>query len=285
MNSTKKLEINQNGMDPSEFEEWRKSVFAAVLGTKSGERFAGASLAYDRGTIDFEILKDSECPDDIAAICPMTTFLGANFMVPLTKGQVYEYLDAWTAAGRPEMYQWPVGVAGHAGNIVAIAMNDPCRAVSPRITMNAQARARMIADGRYTDWKPYRRSVEAAFATMEASMTESMRKSLAEVPEYVRAISTGDLLGMLNQTKTKAICGHRIIADVVHDTISNVIRPRGAHKQREDESDADYALRFKRAVDAAHGLRALSRSELSEQSCIEGYLSGLRSEFSMIKLT
>lgn len=285
MNPIKKLEIHQVGLDPSDFEAWRKSVFAVVLATKSGERFAGASLAYDRGTIDLEILKDSESPDDIAAVCPMTTFLGTNFMVPITKGQVYTYLDAWNAAGRPAVYQWPQAVAGHPENPVVIALNDPCRSVSPRETMTTAARARMIADGRYTDWKPYRRSVEAAFATMEANMTESMRQELADTPEYLRAVSTGDLLGMLNQVKMKAICGHRILSDVIHDAIANVINPRGMHKQQEEEPDADYALRFRRIVNAAHGLRALSRSDLTEQSCIEGYLSGLRSAFATIKLT
>ena len=284
MSTTKKLDITQNGTDPNDFETWRKEVFASILATRSGERFSGASLAYDRGTIDLEILKDSECPEDIAAICPMTTFLGANFMVPLTKGQTYAYLEEWNAAGRPDAYQWPQAVAGLPNNPVAITANDPCRAIRPRETLTAGQRLRMNQEGRHTDWKPYRRCVEAAFALMQANMTESMRQELTSEPEYLNAISAGDLLGMLNQAKKKAICGHRILSNVIHDAISRVTGPSGEHMQQDKETDAEYALRFKRLVDAAHGLRALNNSVLTEESCIEGYLLGIRPAFHTVKL-
>ena len=280
----RKLDMTQSGTDPNDFESWRKEVFAAVLATRSGERFSGASLAYDRGTMDFEILKDSECPEEIAAICPMTTFLGANFMVPLTKGQAYAYLDAWNAAGRPDVYQWPQAVAGHPANPVAIAANDPCRALRPKETLTAGQRARMNQEGRHTEWKPYRRCVEAAFAIMQANMTESMRQELTSEPEYLAAVSAGDLLGMLNQTKRKAICGHRILSNVIHDAISRVTGPTGEYLQLERETDAEYALRFRRLVDAAHGLRALNNSVLTEEACIEGYLLGIRPAFQQVKL-
>lgn len=99
-----KLELLQGGIDPNKFESWRREAFEAVLASRSGSGFAGASLAYTRGTIDLEVLKDSECPGSMTAICPMTKFLGVTFMVPLSKDEVYSYMENWVNAGRPDSF-------------------------------------------------------------------------------------------------------------------------------------------------------------------------------------
>ena len=90
-----KLDITTSGMDPNDFEQWRKGVFATILEGKSGAALAGSSLCYDRGHMDLDILADSDCPGH------MTLYTA------LTKDQVYSYMDQWTAAGRPDVYQWP----------------------------------------------------------------------------------------------------------------------------------------------------------------------------------
>ncbi len=141
--TTKKLDLVQEGADPSEYEEWRKDVFAAVIASRSGSGLAGASLSYGKGHMDPNVLADSECPDDMTAVSALTMFLGVKCHSPLTKGNMYQYWDPWSAAGKPTVYQRDQATAGHpTPNPVTISQVDPCWAVKPRETTTQQQRTR-----------------------------------------------------------------------------------------------------------------------------------------------
>ncbi len=63
-------------------------------------------------------------------------------------------------------------------------------------------RQRMIS--RNTDRKPYKSSINGAFAIIQSRMTDSMMRSLDEEARYTRAVFEGDLLAANNQIKIKA---------------------------------------------------------------------------------
>lgn len=278
----KTLDLVRDGLDPSAVEVWRKQVFAVILSGRGGTAFAGASLAYDRGTVDFEIMKEADCPDSLTAVMANTTFLGMRFAASLTKGQVYLYTDQWIAAGRPNQYQWPPQNGQPLLAPVEIANNDPCRSVKPRETLTAAQRQRMAQEGRSTEWKHYKRTMDGAFAILQAHMSEAMNFAMNQVGAYTLAMSSGDLLEGLSRTKVKAICGTRSLAKVISKAVRNVLEPKETgHQQRENESEEAYTARFKKAVDAAHGLRILGESvtPLSESDCVRGLLNGLRKGF------
>ena len=280
-----KLDLLQSGMDPSAFETWRREAFDAVLASRSGSGFAGASLAYARGTMDLEVLKDSECPGSMTAVCPMTKFLGVNFMVPLSKDEVYAYVENWYNAGRPDNFVWPVAAGMQPAAPVPIPANDPCRSVRPREQLTPAMRQRMISEGRSTDWKPYKRSIDGAFAIIQSRMTDSMMRSLEEEARYARAVIEGDLLAAINQIKIKAIGGYRLLPMIVSRAISDVLDPRkNNHEQQEREPAEEYTARFKRMVESAHSLRALNGSPLLEEHCILGLFKGLNRHFNAIKV-
>lgn len=279
---TKNLELTRDGLDPSAVEKWRKQVFAVILSGRGGVAFAGASLAYDRGTIDFEVLKDADCPDHVTAVMANTTFLGMRFAAPLTKGQVYQYTDHWIAAGRPNQYVWPPRDGQPPLAPVEISNNDPCRSVKPLETLTAAQRQRMAQEGRSSEWKHYKRTMDGAFAILQAHMGEALNFAMNQISEYSLAMSSGDLLEVIGRTKIKAICGTRTLAKVVTKAVRNVIDPRETgHHQKESETEEEYTARFKKAVDAAHSLRILGETvtPLSENDCIRGLLTGLRKGF------
>ena len=278
----KSLDLTREGLDPSDVEAWRRSVFAVILSGRGGTAFAGASLAYDRGTIDFEIMKDADCPENMTAVMANTTFLGMRFAAPLTKDQVYLYTDQWIAAGRPNQYLWPPQNGQPPLAPVEIMGNDPCRSVKPRETLTAAQRQRMTQEGRSGEWKHYKRTMDGAFAVLQAHMSEAMNFSMNQLGAYTLAMSSGDLLEGLSRIKVKAICGTRPLAKVISKAVRNVIEPKETgHHQREGESEESYTARFKKAVDAAHGLRILGETvaPLSESDCIRGLLNGLRKGF------
>ena len=97
----KKLDIVQEGIDPSDFEAWRKDVFSAIIGSRSSSGLAGSSLSFSKGHMDLNVLADSECPDDMTAVLSLTTFLqlvpGSQILRAAHKGpsvSVHRSLDS-----------------------------------------------------------------------------------------------------------------------------------------------------------------------------------------------
>lgn len=278
-----KLDLTACGIDPSDFEGWRKNVFASILANRSTSNFAGAALAYERGTIDMEILKDSECPGTITAIYPMQMFMGNRFMGSLTKDQVYANHDLWVLAGRPGAYAWPAA-AGQPVTLT-VASNDPCHSVLPREHMSALQRQRLLAEGRYTDWKPYKRCMDGAFAVVQAHMTEAMNIAMGEIAVYSRAVNSGDLLAAMHEVKIKAVCGNRLQSVVINQAVRDAQDPRHSRShQKTEESEEEYTSRFKKIVQTAHTLRVLDGTPLSETDCVRGLFHGLKSAFDVVKL-
>ena len=168
---------------------------------------------------------------------------------------------------------------------VPISANDPCRSVRQREQLSPDMRQRMINEGRSTDWKPYKRSIDGAFAIIQSRMTESMMRSLEEEAKYARAVIEGDLLAAIHQIKVKAIGGYRLLPMIVSRAISDVLDPRdNNHKQQENEPAEEYTTRFKKMVESAHSLRALNGSPLLEAHCILGLFKGLNRHFDAIKV-
>jgi hypothetical protein len=270
----------QEGVSPIVFDNWRKETFAHILDSKAGSLLAGSFLAYERGHADFLILANPECPEDMVAISPLTTFLGAKFNVPLSKEQVYRYVGAWAAAGRQAVYQWPAIAGQPQTNPVAVSATDPCRAVRPRETSSADTQ-----DSRRKEFRAHTRSVQSAIAILQSNMTEALRQELETSGDYCNAVTSGDLLAMLAEVEKRVICGNRMKEEVVSAALRNVTNPQeSGHQQGQAETDEAYISRFRGLVSAAHKVRLMNGTALSEAGCISGFLAGLRPEFDTPKL-
>ena len=212
MNSstTQRLDVKSEGIDPSDFETWRKASFAYFLASKSGSNLAGTSLAFNDGHVDFAILADPECPEDMTAVSPLITFLGTKFYSALNKGQVYQYMEHWIAAGRPTTYQWPQTPGRPTQGPVTITAFDPCWSVKPRESTTAAQRAKNLAEGRISEFKKYLKSFQVAVSMLQENLSESMNQEMASNGDYRKAIANGDLLAMMAALERKAICGHRM---------------------------------------------------------------------------
>jgi hypothetical protein len=203
--------------------------------------------------VDFAILADPECPEDMTAVSPLTTFLGTKFYSALIKGQVYQYIEHWIAAGRPTTYQWPQTPGQPTQGPVTITTFDPCWSVKPRESTTAAQRAKNLAEGRISEFKKYLKSFQVAVSMIQENLSESMNQDMSSNGEYRKAIAKGDLLAMMAALERKAICGHRMEESVVTSAVRSVTDPVDKnHQQKQGESDEAYILRFKRLVIAAH---------------------------------
>ena len=125
---------------------------------------------------------------------------------------------------------------------------------------------------RLSEYRVYNRSVLTGFAIMQANMSDALVREMSVDPNYNRAINAGDLLAMLATLELKVICGSRIPEDVVTAALRSVTNPHeGKHRQKDGETDKDYILRFQRLVSAAHKLRAMNGSALTEDGRISGF--------------